>query len=144
MMANAFSWHGDALKRKFEGMVGRRLDAASIVVQNHAKALISTEGTAKATAGRTLRSGRKVRKGSLIYGASPSKPGEPPNVQTGRLRGSVAHERVGMVARVGTNVRYGRDLELGTRKMAARPWLRRALVEMTPAVQAILAAPYDI
>lgn len=77
----------------------------------------------------------------LLYNTNPSKPGEPPHVQTGRLRASVAYEVEGKVARIGTNVIYGRHLELGTSKMAPRPWLRRMLAEMTPTFRAILTAP---
>ena len=61
----------------------------------------------------------------------PSAPGEPPHVDIGRLRASVTHEveetLLGVVGRVGTNVEYGRYLELGTSKMMPRPWLRPAL-----------------
>lgn len=57
----------------------------------------------------------------------PSRPGEPPRVDMGRLRSSITHEIVGMVGRVGTNVKYGRYLELGTSKMLPRPWLIPAL-----------------
>ena len=123
--------------------MGRRLDACAIAVEGRAKVLIGREGAEPAAVGRTTRTGRKIRKGSLVYGAQRSLPGEPPRKQTGRLQSSVAHERSGMVARVGTNVIYGRWLELGTTHMAARPWLRRSLVEMTPAVNAIIAKPMD-
>jgi HK97 gp10 family phage protein len=75
------------------------------------------------------------------YGANPSQPGDPPHKQTGHLRRSVAHEvdATSLTARVGTNVRYGRFLELGTSNMEARPWLRRALNEMMPQIKAMLA-----
>jgi len=78
--------------------------------------------------------------GKTVYGAFPSKPGEPPHKQTGHLRRSITHEvdRVNLFARIGTNVEYGRYLELGTKRMAPRPWLRRALNEMTSKVKSIL------
>jgi hypothetical protein len=61
----------------------------------------------------------------------PSAPGEPPRVDTGRLRASITHEmetvRGAPTGRVGTNVRYGRDLEIGRFNMQPRPWLRPAL-----------------
>ena len=78
-----------------------------------------------------------------IYGF-PSKPGEPPHKQTGHLRRSVAWELVGLVARVGTNLRYGRWLELGTSKMAARPWLRVALAQCRSAIREILSKPMNL
>lgn len=66
---------------------------------------------------------------------TPSRPGEPPHVDTGRLRSSITHEveetLTGIVGRVGTNVVYGRFLELGTSKMKARPFLRPALRRTT-------------
>ena len=63
--------------------------------------------------------------------------------QTGRLQTSVASDKDGLVRRVGTNVKYGRWLEMGTRYMAWRPWLRRSLAEMTATIQAILSKPFD-
>lgn len=73
-------------------------------------------------------------KTSMMGGGRPhisSLPGEPPHVDTGRLRSSITHEveetLFGIIGRVGTNVEYGRYLELGTSKMLPRPWLRPAL-----------------
>jgi HK97 gp10 family phage protein len=52
-------------------------------------------------------------------------------VDTGRLRASVTYEvgrdSQGLVALVGTDVSYGPYVELGTRRMSARPFLRPAL-----------------
>lgn len=60
-----------------------------------------------------------------------SFPGEPPHLRTGRLRASVTWElgqdALGLYAAVGTNVDYGRYLEDGTDRLAARPWLKSAL-----------------
>ena len=54
-------------------------------------------------------------------------------VDTGRLRSSIVNELGrdgrGLVARVGTNVEYAPYLELGTRRMSARPFLRPALAQ---------------
>jgi HK97 gp10 family phage protein len=81
-----------------------------------------------------------------IYGAFPSKPGQPPHKQVGVLRGSVTYEVAyaangTLNARVGTNILYGKFLELGTRKMKARPWLRRSLNEKRGDIQAIMNRP---
>jgi phage gpG-like protein len=72
---------------------------------------------------------RKVGKGE----SNPSKPGTPPGVKTGLLRGSLDVEsfRDGtntFVARAGTNLEYGRAHELGSpsRNLPARPFLRPA------------------
>lgn len=62
-----------------------------------------------------------------------SLPGEPPAVQTGHLRRSVTTviEEQGdtIRAKVGPQADYGRHLEFGTSRMAARPFLRPALDE---------------
>jgi len=51
-------------------------------------------------------------------------------VKTGRLRASLTHEVVPdkCLVRIGTNVKYAIFVFLGTRKMAARPVLRRMLM----------------
>jgi len=58
-----------------------------------------------------------------------SKPGNPPNTDTGRLVQSIKFdfEDGGLTGRVGTNLRYGAWLEFGTKDMAPRPWLSTAL-----------------
>lgn len=54
-----------------------------------------------------------------------------PRVQTGRLRSSITYaiesDSRGPVARVGTNVDYGRHLETGLRNGARYPFLEPAL-----------------
>jgi HK97 gp10 family phage protein len=63
--------------------------------------------------------------------AVPSKPGEPPHLRTGTLARSIDWETLqtsyGFVGRVGTNLKYGFWLEVGTSQMDARPYLRPAL-----------------
>lgn len=119
----------------------RRLHAASIVVTNFAKRLIGTEGAASVEDAAQNRDTRGQTIKRLRYGVNPSRPGEPPHKQTGRLQSSVTREVDDQRARVGTNVVYGRYLELGTRKMAPRPWLRRSLDENRDKVRSILSRP---
>lgn len=52
-------------------------------------------------------------------------------VDTGRLRGSISHATDDTSAYIGTNVEYAPYVELGTRKMAARPFLRNAITKYT-------------
>ena len=106
----------------------------------------------------------KIIKLSMGSGG-PSAPGEPPHVQTGRLRASISSNwtgsgrqagKVGAKADaegvgnpggkypmisgvVGTQVEYGRDLELGNRgrNLSPRPYLRPALDKSTPALRRI-------
>lgn len=74
------------------------------------------------------RSGRiyKVPGTQRTYTAS--SPGEPPAVMTGQLRQSIKSGVEGegskVVGFVGTETKQGLWTEFGTKKMAARPWLR--------------------
>jgi phage gpG-like protein len=131
-MPSDLKWHGNACQKRLAAELKRRLQAAAMVVQSHATQLIGVESAARRGKGKRRK---------LIYGANPSKPGEPPHKQTGRLLGSITREVHDTYARVGTNVKYGRWLELGTRFMAARPWLRRALAEKTAEIKAIFQRP---
>jgi phage gpG-like protein len=130
-MAGVRQWRGDELVAKLDSEMRRRLFRAAITVSRYAKKLISVAGTGIGKSGRRR------------YGVNPSAPGEPPHKQFGRLRASVTHEVSGSTARVGTNVVYGRFLELGTTKMAARPWLRVSLAHKLDEVRAILSAPWN-
>ena len=69
----------------------------------------------------------------------PSEPGEPPHLDTGTLARSIDWEVEdqprSIVGRIGTNLDYGRYLELGTSIMAPRPYLRPALDRMRPHIQ---------
>lgn len=50
-------------------------------------------------------------------------------VDTGNLRNSITHTSDGKAAYIGTNVEYGKYVELGTVKMAAQPFLRPAAAD---------------
>lgn len=141
-MSGQLQWHGDEVLARIRAEMTRRIHRCCILVWNRAKELINVDGTGAAgTAGKRDAKGRFQKSRKLRYGAHPSQAGEPPRKQTGRLLGSVAWEVVEGVGRVGTNLPYGRWLELGTRLMAARPWLRRALKECRDRALAILSAP---
>ena len=111
---------------------------AASVVEIKAKQLLSVGG---------YRGGRYI----------PSSPGEPPHYRHGILRSSVSSEiirsplsivgwvgshlgkmRAGMAAHRVTatkaGVEYGYFLEVGTRKMHKRPWLRPALLRSRRAI----------
>jgi phage gpG-like protein len=123
-------WHGDAALQHVRSKAAAWIRRACITVARRAKELLSVAGTAVRSGVGRDRKGRF--KGSRITGAVRSQPGEPPRKQTGRLRASVTYEvdEATLSGRVGTNVDYGRYLELGTKRgIAPRPWLRRALAE---------------
>ena len=93
-------------------------------------------GTVTKEQAQEVRSGKKyqIKPSSITIGGkrrrvyTASAPGEAPAVLTGRLRQSVAGTVVieggQIVGRVGTDLEYGRELEFGTKKVAARPWLK--------------------
>lgn len=81
------------------------------------------------------------------HGGVPSKPFNPPNVQTNNLRGSIRRTRAAEFrAGVGTAVDYGKYLEFGTERMlnavpgGPRPWLRPALARATAQAKLAFAA----
>lgn len=137
MSDHRLDWYGDEAVDHVRSRIVARLHRAAIVVKNRAKELLSVPGT-----GRGNGPARRGAGGRFVAMIVRSKPGEPPRKQTGRLRASVAHEVDGasLTARVGTNVEYGRHLELGTKRgLRPRPWLRRALAEMQSRVLQLLA-----
>lgn len=144
-MAGRVEWNGEALKAKLDAEMTRRLAASARLVSSHAKQPVSVAGTTKAATkfvgtGTIGKKDQVYKAGRRVYGSNPSRPGEPPHKQEGRLRGSITHQPVSgkLAQRVGTNIDYGRWLELGTANMAARPWLRRALIEKRGEIRLIL------
>jgi HK97 gp10 family phage protein len=69
--------------------------------------------------------------------------GEPPRVDTGRLRASITHrlekDSDGPAAYVGTNVEYAEDVEHGTSKTWPHPFLKPALDMNKQEIQAAIA-----
>ena len=94
------------------------------------KAIVRTANQVRGEAikmiSREISSGRVYVRGNVIHTASAA--GESPNTDTGNLVSKIAVEnpRRG-TSFVGTSVEYGKYLEFGTSKMAARPWLRPAM-----------------
>jgi hypothetical protein len=158
-MADFVKFYGDQFLKILNAELNRRVSACVIAVANRAKQLLSVPGT-----GQRWRSTRRHRKKSTVYGFSPSAPGDPPRKQLGHLRDSVAFEvhdmTQGPVGRAGSNRKYARPLELGAEavrnsiygkptrpyrwRLLARPWLRRALNEMTPFIRAVMSRPMKL
>lgn len=60
-------------------------------------------------------------------GHVPSKPGEPPNEDTGLLRSRIEVTQVAPLrVQISSNAPYAVELEFGTSKMAERPYMRPA------------------
>lgn len=97
----------------------REINLSAILIQSEAIKSIS----------KGSRSGVRYKRGGKM--GQRSAPGEFPKTDRGRLVASIKTDSPpaakGLIARVGTNLNYGRFLEFGTLKMAARPWLVRTL-----------------
>jgi hypothetical protein len=116
---------GDVL-RSARNATERAIAAGTILVQTETKRLLN------------LKSGPTKTNPDF----PPSEPGEPPAKRTGTLDRSIDSETVEtrgeFIGRVGTNLKYGFWLELGTRRMAARPYLRPALTSQRKRILALL------
>lgn len=104
-------------------------------------ALVETEVVRLISRDQPVKSSKNKER---LYGLDPSKPGEPPKVLHGRLRGSITHKtfRDGntWIAVIGSNVEYARALELGNPDtgLAARPYLRPGLLNKKKEILRIL------
>lgn len=119
---------------EYDRRAKRAIKKGSLLLVREIKKELSKPGS-----GRARRSGKK----KFIQGVRvlsnrnrASAPGEPPAVDTGRLRASIIHEierefRT-WIGTVGTNVEYAPSLEFGTTKMAARPFMLITLTRIRP------------
>jgi hypothetical protein len=139
MTEGHLSWAGDRVVSEALGAGWEGLTRA--VVTFHAELL---RVLSVPNAGRRVTRTRNTAagpKGSqyTIY-PNPSRPGEPPRLRTGWLRGHVRFEldRGAGKGRVGVDLAalYGVFLELGTRRgLDPRPWLLATLTRMLPVLR---------
>lgn len=82
-----------------------------------------------------------INQGSVSgKGHVPSRPGEPPNRDSGVLSGNIEALQEGPLRAVASsNAPYSQELEFGTSKMAARPFMRPAAEKVRPKVQKLVA-----
>lgn len=127
-------WHGRKILSKFQSNARRNVRDAAILVEGTAKGLMRKGGR---TESGVIEEGKKPGK----VGSFTSRPGEPPRVQTGTLRRSITHEvhPILPIAWVGTNVVYSKFLELGTGRIAPRPFMRPALHGSQAGIKRIMA-----
>lgn len=85
------------------------------------------EGAVKITIEQSSHSGRRYRRGASSHQAS--APGESPAIDYGYLINSVASGRESNGATVYSNAEAAPHLEFGTARMAARPFMRKAVNE---------------
>jgi len=114
-----------------QAAVERGVRAATIDAKNITIELLSRPGK-----------GEVYRKGKTVTHRA-SAPGDPPAPDTGRLRGSVQSEVLatseGALGIVSVNTEYAAALELGTEKMAARPYISRLGNQYAERLRAVFA-----
>jgi|SRR5690625_833474 len=111
------------LSSKFEQEAGRLVNRTAQNIRTNAISLIRTPSM-----GRTY-----VQHTPFYKTHTASAPGGAPNIDEGRLVRSLTVTRSGtLTAEVLANVEYAAWLELGTRNMAARPFMTPALEQERP------------
>lgn len=116
-------WFGGAINRRIRKEMSGRLFKAGTIFSRYAK---------EKMIGRVNRDGK-----------NPSRGGEFPKVASSNLVKNITFEidPAGLSGRWGTNVKYGRFLETGTRLMRARPWMTLTNATKRSAVRRMLSAP---
>lgn len=122
-------WFGEEVKLRIMGQLEERLVASAIHLSATAKQNVSG---AQPTVGT----------GTSKRGLNPSEPGDYPKLVSSTLRTSIQWEKSNqegkLSVRVGSNLVYGKYLELGTTRMKRRPWLSRTLSEERTTLRQII------
>ena len=121
------------LTRQLADLVG---DAEAVMTETITRVVMDTRANAVQGIQRGPATGAVRRDGSRA-----SAPGQFPMSDTGRLANGVEFNlpTAGrLTGEVGTNIIYGRYLEFGTSRMAARPWLLPSFEKAKVGVEARL------
>ena len=130
--------------RNIDEAIKARIDEASNLVRNETILTLSQRGKGRIYENYIYEDAA----GNMKFGRTrniphqASAPGDPPAVDTGRLRQSIRAEIAGNVGLVGTDLEYGKKLEFGTRKVARRPWLSVAFDKSRDRVGQIFGRPW--
>ncbi len=123
------TWKGQELTQGMRLAIMRGLFTVGNLVRNEAINSIVT-GT---------RSGREYRRRGVVRIAS--APGEPPARDLGNLHNNITLQMNPALLMVSVNsaAKYSAALEFGTRKMAPRPFMRRALMKHIASIDRIVS-----
>lgn len=121
--------HSDRLKKL----------AGAEVVRMAGAVVYEGADTARAEAFRSVSAGSVSGKGHV-----PSKPGEPPNRDTGELQAGMESLQTGaLTAQFRSSAPHSRPLEFGTSRVAARPHVRPARDKTAPEIRKRFAEQMD-
>lgn len=99
-----------------------------VTITDNSQAILDALPPAKERAleaiGMQAEANAKIEVTQAVYDTPESKSGYR---RTGNLRNSISHAHDDTTAYVGTNVEYAAYVEMGTSKMAARPFIRPAV-----------------
>lgn len=110
-------WYGQRVFAEINSSVDKVINAAALDVRSEVQ-----------TSMRGPKSGRTYRVPGTKKTYTASAPGEAPAIPTGTLRSSIQVEFIALNhRRVGSNSDHALPMEIGTRRMKARPYLRPAL-----------------
>ena len=134
-------WYGDEFLSKMTQQLESRMDVCAQHIADEAKQLMRDTPTSGEII-KIIRRNNNPTGRNYHTRASRSMPNNPPAVQQGNLLRSIDYERAGTLRRrVGTNLKYGLYLELGTRKMIKRPFLVPALKNSENFIEKQISAP---
>lgn len=124
-------WYGLQVLMESEEACARGLDILANDIVKAAQESMRESKSGKDYRPKWRQEGRKSKPKGAARGRArnvSSAPGEAPAVQYGDLIRSIAWIRIEkLTRRIGTNQKYGRYLEFGTKRMKPRPFLRPAL-----------------
>ncbi len=123
-MLKKLVWNGDKILLDVKVKTSKNLMKACLFLEREIKISMKAKGTGIKWPGSSYTS---------------SAPGEPPATQTGTLIRSMTSEVEKLVGRVGTNLKYGLYLEIGTKNIVPRPYLRPAFEKKKDKIAEIIS-----
>ena len=145
-MRATIRWRGRQIKKNWQRGLEQGLRAAALFFHTQCRLAVSRPNTGKRVTVKRKRKGGNKRS-RTVY-PNPSKPGQPPRLRTGFGRRNITWERLGAGFRtryrvgVRTNAQYMAFLELGTRRVRARPWLKTTLERTERQLKALAQAKW--
>jgi HK97 gp10 family phage protein len=140
MIECKMTWEGDKALVALKGVAWERLQRIAVFFWQ-AVVLALNVSNPRVPKKRTRNTSGGPKGSVYATYPTPSLPDEPPRKRTGWLQRNVLYEldKEKMEAKAGitVNALYGAFLELGTRKMAARPFLKSTLEKTMPQLKAI-------